>query len=148
VDSLTATISDFYNRWAKEDHEAVGAQLHYFPSLDHIQVRISLKDYPINAKRTDALFITESQLYRALGAYQFETTLAHPGPYTPIIYWTTSLDRYLEKEYKLGDDLFLYCDIVALDHDTKTIVICAKDFTKESSEEIYKEILANTYPEE
>lgn len=142
ADSFEFAIADFYDRWAREGQEPRGATLHFFPELDRIRVKTTIESLPVPATRTNALTLVEMQLYRSLGLFTHEIALESDLPYTPVLYWSASLREYLADEYELGTETYLYCSILALDHDTKTIVICVRDFIRESDEDRYRELKA------
>jgi hypothetical protein len=146
VPSMRDSIDDFYRRWAAEveagEAGVDGATIHYFPDLDRVCAKINLEEFPSKARRTAGLSLVEYQLYGKPKAFAFESELYDASGYRAILYWTADMRGYLVDEYELGDDLYVYCNILALDHETKTIVVCASDFTLRSPEEEYESRMA------
>ncbi len=139
VDSLSAAVKDFYQRWASEENPAVGSTIHYFPNLDRIRTRIRLESYPVPVEPNDALSVTERKLYGRTGLFAFQNFIEQEGDYDIMLYWQQGFDRYLREEYRLGTDLWVYCSIFTLDHERKLIIVCARDFALKSDEEILSE---------
>jgi hypothetical protein len=139
VDSFENAINDFYNRWKNEEDstDKSDATIHYFPNLDRIRVKLSLNAYPKAAEQTAGLHITEMSYYQP-GLFVSEIKYPVKCPYTPIIYWQKGFDEYLKQEYKLGDEVYIYCSIYSLDHKRKEITVCARDFSLISDEDIIK----------
>jgi hypothetical protein len=140
VNSLEEAVLDFYNRWKIEaDNEKNSyATIHYFPDKDRIRVKMQLDSYPEDAVRTPALGLTEMSYYRS-NMFVYENTIKSACEYQPVIYWQKDFQDFLVNEYKLGDDIYIYCSIYTLDHQNKKIVICARDFALESDEMIIAE---------
>lgn len=137
VDSFENAVIDFYTRWKSENdtNEKSFATIHYFPNLDRIRVKIKLNQYPTVAKRTPALGLTETTYY-GRSIFILENVIDSKCEYKPVLYWQKGFDSYLRKEYNLNDDIYIYCSIYTLDHINKKIVICVRDFSKVSDEEI------------
>ncbi|MBL8968140.1 MAG: hypothetical protein JNG85_14130, partial [Spirochaetaceae bacterium] len=141
VGSFEAAVADFYVRWAREDEkdDQSFATIHYFPELDRIRVKIKLDAYPVPANRTQALGMTELNFYRNPGLFVSESRFPMGGTYVPILYWQKGFKEYLEKEYVLGNELYVYCSIYTLDHANKAIVVCVRDFALKSDEDVIAE---------
>ncbi len=141
VDSFEAAVADFYERWAREDEkdDQSFATIHYFPELDRIRVKIKLDAYPVPANRTQALGMTELNFYRNPGLFVSESRFPMGGKYVPIMYWQKGFKEYLEKEYVLGNEVYVYCSVYTLDHVNKAIVVCVRDFALKSDEDVIAE---------
>jgi hypothetical protein len=137
VDSFENAIIDFYNRWKNEDdsNDKTDATIHHFPMYDRIRVKMSLKSYPTPVEKSAGLDITELTYYKP-GLFTSQIKYPVKCSYTPIIYWQNGFDKYLKDEYKLGDDIYIYCCIDSLDHKKKQIVVCVRDFSLISDEDI------------
>ena len=61
--------------------------------------------------------------------------------YTPVLCWQYNFKSYLESEYQLGTDLYIYGKFLALDHMEKRIIFNVRDFLIQSEEEKYEERL-------
>jgi hypothetical protein len=140
VDSLEDAVIDFYNRWNNEEEEKAdkGATLHHFPEYDRIRVKIKLEEYPSQLVPNTGLGLTVMTYY-GNAQFVYENKIESNCKYKPVIYWQKGFLDYLKDEYTLGNDIYIYCSIFALDHDVRKIVICARDFTLKSDEEIIKE---------
>jgi len=58
-----------------------------------------------------------------------------------ILYWQKGFDGYLRKEYTLGQDLWLYLSIVALNHERDAILVFIRDFSQAPDEKVIEKRL-------
>jgi hypothetical protein len=142
VESFPAAAQDFYRRWRDENEAAGDATIHYFPNLDRIEVPLRLSALPTRAQANGALALTEKYFYHREGLFTLENFIDLPGEYDAMLYWQDGFDDYLAKEYKLGSPLWVYCSIYALDHANKRVIVCARDFSRESNEETVRKLQA------
>lgn len=145
VTSFEDCVNDYYSRWKSELEEEYVEQRNYYNSLfssdlDSICFKIKLEEYPksINAKGTLGL---TSMNYFGKNIWETYTFVASKCEYTPILCWQYNFRSYLESEYKLGEDLYLYGTFLALDHVEKRIIFNVRDFTIKSEEDRYEERL-------
>lgn len=139
VPSLEAAIEDFYRRWADEEvenPEELSVTIHHFPDLDRIRVRFTLDSYPVAAQATQALLLTERNFYGRPGIFTLQNFLDLDAEFDAMIYWQKGFDGFLKDEYELGSPLWLYCSIFTLDHENGLIVVCVRDFSLVSDEEV------------
>ena len=61
--------------------------------------------------------------------------------YTPVMCWQTSFRGYLENEYTLGSDIYIYGTFLGLDHSEKRIIFNVREFLTRPEETIYEERL-------
>jgi hypothetical protein len=145
VDSLEAAVRDFYQRWASERAEAGEdtnninsyGEIHFFPNLDRVRVLTSIQEPPEPALRTRTLAMTELNIYRQAGLFPLQNRFSFEGmDYDTVVYWQKGFDQYLADDYSWGEPLYLYCNVMALDHENKVIVVLARDFISYPDEEI------------
>jgi hypothetical protein len=137
--SLEAAVDDFYQRWAQEHQEKVGATLHFFPALDRVRVKFALDEYPEKADRSSSLLLTEGSFYKKTGIFTLQNFVDLPTEYDVMLYWQNRFDEYLKNEYKLGSPIWLYCNILTLDHDRNLILVCVSEFALTANETIVEE---------
>lgn len=144
VDSFESAVLEFFKRWQKESEEGQPATstIHYYPEYDRIRAKIKLDSYPVEAQRIPALNLTELTFYKP-GLFVFENSLTSSAPYQPILYWQKGFLEYLQKEYTLGQEIYIYCSLYALDHANKKVIVCVRDFSLETDEEKIKQRLAD-----
>jgi hypothetical protein len=143
VMSFEDAINDFYTRWKNEDDSKSDsfATIHYFPEKDRIRIKIKLENYPINALRSPALGLTEMRFYGS-NLFIYENSIPSKCEYQPVIYWQKGFLDFIKSEYRIGDDIYIYCSIYTLDHQNKRIIVCAREFSLHSDEEIIDERMA------
>jgi len=143
VDSFSDAAADFYNRWKVEEEEPRGVTLHYFYNLDRIEFKTQLTEYPVPSRRGMAIGLVEASFYNRRQLFVEEQTvndLLIDG-HTIKLYWQHNFSSYLQEEYVLGDDIYIYGSIYAIDHENKEILVCIRDFAPVSIAEKYEERL-------
>jgi hypothetical protein len=142
VDSFENAVMDFYRRWFDEEDKSNDSDstIHYYPEFDRIRIKITLDSYPVQANRINGLTMTELVYYQP-GLFTHESPISTDCPYQPVIYWQPGFFEYLRDEYEIGNDIFIYCSIYTLDHSEKKIIVCARDFSLVSDEDIVNQRL-------
>jgi len=143
VDDFKAAVIDFYTRWAIEENEPKGATIHHFDNLDRIRAVVRLDQYPVPGIRDTALKLVEDFYYNGQYIFVLQTKSddIYINGHKVVIYWQKNFDNYLRDEYVLGDELYIYASIYAIDHEEKEILVCVRDFAKRSDEEVIEERL-------
>ncbi len=143
VTSFEDCVNDYYSRWKSELEEDDNKQRInslFNSELDSICFKIKLEKYPDSVNEKGSLgFVSMS--YFGKNIWETFTLVDSKCEYTPILCWQYNFRSYLESEYKLGTDLYIYGTFLALDHMEKRIVFNVRDFTIKSEEERYEERL-------
>lgn len=146
IPSLEDHANDFYNRWLSECDEEIEnrkmVSIFNWSEVDSVRVKIVLNEYPEPIQSSTALGLAQSY-YFGRNILAFQTPYICEATYTPYLYWQIGFDEYLKNEYKLGDDIYIYCTFLALDHDNKRIIINVRDFNNRPDEEIYEERISS-----
>lgn len=144
IDSIDAHANDFYERWTSEieptDTNYVVTIFNY-PELDSVRAKIVLNEYPEPIENTYAGFV--SNAYFGYNLFVSQTELESTCEYTPYLFWQEGFVEYLQNEYTLGTDLYVYCSFLGFDNENKKIVINVRDFAVKSDEEIVEERINN-----
>lgn len=144
VTSFEECVNDYYSRWKSELEENDNKQrynsLFNSPDLDSICFKIKLEKYPDSLNNKGSLGIT-SMSYFGKNIWETFTLVDSKCEYTPVLCWQYNFKSYLESEYKLGTDLYIYGTFLALDHMEKRIIFNVRDFLIQSEEEKYEERL-------
>lgn len=144
ISSLKEFLSKYFKRWKDENQSNSDFTTFHNNSIDRIKFKISLSQYPIEAKVTEGLKHAEEQIYRVPNLFYTENSINEYKiyGYTPVIFWQKNFDRYLKEEYKLNSPLFIYANVTTIDHSNKRIYICARDFTLLDDEKIVNDRIA------
>jgi len=59
------------------------------------------------------------------------------GFYAVVLFWQAGFDKYLQDEYTLTTPLWIFGNILTLDHVKKRIIVFVRDFSIESLEDKY-----------
>ena len=141
VTSFEECVNDYYSRWKSELEENDNKQrynsLFNNPDLDSISFKIKLEKYPDSLNNKGSLGIT-SMSYFGKNIWETFTLVDSKCEYTPVLCWQYNFKSYLESEYKLGSDLYIYGTFLALDHMEKRIIFNVRDFLIQSEEEKYE----------
>lgn len=144
VTSFEECVNDYYSRWKSEleenDNEQRYNSLFNYPDLDSISFKIKLEKYPVSLNNKGSLGIT-SMSYFGRNIWETFTLIDSKCEYTPVLCWQYNFKSYLESEYQLGTDLYIYGKFLALDHVEKRIIFNVRDFLIQSEEEKYEERL-------
>lgn len=144
VSSFEDCVNDYYSRWQSEtevdENKKIYNSLFNSPELDSISFKFKLDEYPEDVKEKGSLgFISMS--YFGKNIWETYTLVDSKCEYTPILCWQYEFKSYLQSEYKLGTDLYIYGTFLALDHTQKRIIFNVRDFLIQSEEEKYEERL-------
>ena len=149
VDSFEDCVNDYFARWESElenkdnvkGEERINSLFNY-PELDSISFKMQLKELPKELSSYGSIgFISASYFGRNI--WESFTLVDSKCKYTPVLCWQYNFKSYLEAEYKVGDDLYIYGTFLALDHMEKRIIFNVRDFVIRSEEEIYAERLGH-----
>lgn len=138
VNSFKTALDGYFNRVMLDGINSSGTQVVYNEPWDRIRFKITLDEYPSLSSRNEAIESVEQNFYRGQKIFVLENLYKEysVNDYRVIIYWQSGFETYLQNEYTLGDDLYVYGSIYALDHDKKEILVCTRDFSLLSDEEI------------
>ncbi len=142
VPSLEYAAEDFFQRWAREGCEARGYTIHHFPDLDRIRVKTTMDSYPELQDVNGAVTLTESTYYHCTGVFVSKSIVLREG-YDVALWWQKDFDKWLREEYKLGEEVWLYCTFFTLDHENQELVVFVRDFVFEDQIEVAKDRIKN-----
>ena len=144
VTSFEDCVNDYYSRWKSELQEDENKQIYNslfnYPDLDSIRFKFKLEAYPESINQKGSLGIT-SMSYFGQNIWETFTLVDSECEYTPILCWQYNFRSYLESEYQLGTDIYIYGTFLALDHMEKRIIFNVRDFLLQPEEEKYEERL-------
>lgn len=138
VNSFKTALDGYYNRVILEGKNSSGTQIFHYEPFDRIRFKTKLDTYPVVANTGSSIKEIEEKYYRDQEVFVLESEYKEykVNDYSVKIYWQNKFDEYLINEYQLGDELYIYGSIYAFDHDKKEILICVRDFSLQSDEEI------------
>ncbi len=147
VESFEECVLDYFDRW-KADVEAseIGEDKKYFNSLfnymdvDSIRFKTKLDELPGPLESYGTLGFT-STAYFGRNIWESYTLVDSACEYTPVMCWQTSFRGYLENEYTLGSDIYIYGTFLGIDHSEKRIIFNVREFLTQPEETIYEERL-------
>ena len=145
VESFEDCVADYYSRWEADlegfdPNEERYNSLFSYTEFDSICFKTKLEELPGTLKSYGTLGLTSAS-YFGRNIWESFTVVKSKFKYTPLLCWQTNFRSYLEDEYKLGTDIYIYGTFLALDHTEKRIIFNVRDFATRSDEVRYAERL-------
>lgn len=140
VEDFYETVKDYYGRWRENNTPREGAEVQYYKEFDRIRTRIRLKGYPFEAQRDDAIKLVESEFYNGETVFVLDMLYDEftVDEYKITFYWQRDFDKYLINQKALLEEIYIYANLFAIDHNDREILVCISDFSFNSDEEIIK----------
>ena len=142
VESFEDCVKDYYARWQSELEEGEENKVRYnslfnYPELDSISFKTKLNELPGTLNSYGSIGVTSAS-YFGQNIWETFTLVDSECEYTPVLCWQYNFKSYLESEYQLGSDIYIYGTFLALDHIEKRIIFNVRDFLVYSEEEEYE----------
>ncbi|MBP5358389.1 MAG: hypothetical protein J6Y69_04295 [Treponema sp.] len=145
VESFDDCVEDYYARWEADLEDSATNEVRYnslftYTEFDSICFKTKLDELPGPLNSYGTLYLTSAS-YFGRNIWESFTVVKSDFKYTPVMCWQTNFRSYLEDEYELGTDIYIYGTFLALDHTEKRIIFNVRDFSTRSDETRYEERL-------
>ena len=139
--SFRYSMMEYYHRLMGGGESSEGVILRNQYDLDRIRAKLVLESYPEPISDNSTVRLIEQRFFSGRSLYVLRSSfddMTVEG-YTPVLLWQHDFDTYLESEYTLGEDIYVYGSICAIDHVNREILVGVRDFSLKSDETIVNE---------
>jgi hypothetical protein len=117
------------------------ASFTFYPSL-RVRFKTHLNEYPrpLSEQEKKDIAPYDNMFYRKPDITAFATEI-YAGIFKYLLCWQNGFDRYLQDEYTLNDDLWIYGSVITYRPQNNCGYLFVRDFKRETLETMYEERL-------